>query len=227
MFRAIRKNIKFLIKKKKFKKKDVVIEGKSKIRKTSFEGKNLIGNSVDIEGSKVGFGSGIGSNSELSKVKIGRYCSIGPGVNIALGKHPTRNFVTTHNFAFDNAIKDLGFSFIENPKFQGVSYSENGYYVSIENDVWIGKNVTLLSGITIGSGAVIAAGAVVTRDVEPYSIVGGVPAKEIRKRFSEDEVEFLLEFKWWNKEFNWIRENVGLFEDIKLLMEYEEIKQGF
>ncbi|GLI55162.1 O-acetyltransferase [Propionigenium maris DSM 9537] len=224
MLRSIRKHIKYLIKKKKLRKQDVIIEGKSKIRKTSFEGKNLIGNNVDIEGSKIGFGSGIGTDSELFKTKIGRYCSIGPGVNIALGKHPTKKFVTTHNFAFDDAMKNLGFSFVKEPRFQGVSYSEKGYYLSIGNDVWIGKNVTLLSGVTIGNGAIIAAGAVVTKDVEPYSIVGGVPAKEIRKRFAEDEVEFLLKFKWWSKEFNWIKENVELFEDINLMMKYKELK---
>ena len=67
----------------------------------------------------------------------------------------------------------------------------------IGNDVWIGSNVTILGGITIGHGAIVATGAVVTKDVPPYSVVGGVPAKVIRYRFSEEKIQELLDEKWW------------------------------
>lgn len=93
-----------------------------------------------------------------------------------------------------------------------------GYTILIGNDVWIGSNVSILGGIEIGNGAVIGAGAVVTKNVEPYSVVAGVPAKELRKRFTEKEILFLESFKWWNKDIKWLEENVVLFSDIKLFI---------
>jgi tetrahydrodipicolinate N-succinyltransferase len=83
--------------------------------------------------------------------------------------------------------------------------------VIIGNDVWIGANAVILDKVKIGDGAVIAAGAIVSKDVKPYTIVGGIPAKPIKKRFSEEEIEKLLEFKWWEKDIRWIRENYELF----------------
>ena len=76
----------------------------------------------------------------------------------------------------------------------------------------------MLGGITIGDGAIIATGAVVTKDVEPYSIVGGVPAKEIKKRFAEKDIEKLLSIKWWGKDRKWIQNNVNQFKNIELFL---------
>lgn len=91
-------------------------------------------------------------------------------------------------------------------------------FVDIGNDVWIGAGVTIMEGIRIGDGAVIAANAVVTKDVKPYEIVGGIPAKHIKNRFTEDEVLFLKEFKWWNRDVKWIKENALAFSDIERFM---------
>ena len=70
----------------------------------------------------------------------------------------------------------------------------------IGNDVWIGLNATILDGVTIGDGAIVAAGAVVTKDVPPYAVVAGVPAKIIKYRFTESQIDFLLKFRWWEKD---------------------------
>lgn len=95
----------------------------------------------------------------------------------------------------------------------------SGYLVDIGHDVWIGADVKIMDGVSIGNGAVVAAGAVVTKDVPPYAIVGGVPAKIIKYRFTPDQIEFLQQFKWWNMPEDWIRENWQMFEDIEKFAE--------
>ena len=77
----------------------------------------------------------------------------------------------------------------------------------------------IMDGVSIGNGAVVAAGAVVTKDVPPYAIVGGVPAKIIKYRFTPDQIEFLQQFKWWNMPEDWIRENWQLFDNIQKFAE--------
>jgi acetyltransferase-like isoleucine patch superfamily enzyme len=89
--------------------------------------------------------------------------------------------------------------------------------VTIGNDVWLGANVIVLDNITIADGAIVAANSVVTKDVPPYAIVGGTPAKLIKYRFDEADIAFLLEYQWWDKDINWLRENLSLFHDIRNL----------
>ena len=92
---------------------------------------------------------------------------------------------------------------------EGKAYPGKGD-TKIGNDVWIGYGATIMPGVTIGDGAIIATKSVVTKDVAPYAIVGGNPAKEIRKRFSEDEIKALLEIQWWDWPIEKITENVQL-----------------
>lgn len=136
----------------------------------------------------------VGDGSLIGSCKIGRFCSIAPGVKIALGEHPMTN-ISTHPLFF--ASKN-GFQVpdgIGEPRNLG----EKRYSIAvIGNDVWIGANVVICRGVTIGNGAVIAAGAVVTSDVEPYSIVGGLPAKHLKYRFDSDTINKLQESEWWN-----------------------------
>ena len=122
-----------------------------------------------------------------SKLVIGKYCSIAPNVTILLGGEHDYRRVTTYPFdMFDNIAN------------QSPPYSLTKGDVVIGNDVWIGINVTILSGVTIGDGAVIGACALVNKDVKPYTIVGGVPAKLIKYRFDKEKIRVLLEFKWWD-----------------------------
>jgi virginiamycin A acetyltransferase len=124
------------------------------------------------------------------KLIIGKFCMIASGVTFIMnGANHLTDAVSTYPFAiFGNGWEGA---------MEGKTYPTKGNLV-IGNDVWIGYNSTLMAGITIGDGAIIATNATVTKDVAPYSIVGGNPAREIRKRFSDEQIEKLLHLQWWN-----------------------------
>lgn len=178
-----------------------------------FEGSNVISSHTTFCG-QMGYGSYIGADSRIFG-KVGRFCSIAGNVKVIGGKHPSNTFVSTHP-AFFSLLKQNGETFVQTQKFKENAFADekNKFPVVIGNDVWIGEGVSILPGVKIGDGAIIAAGATVTKDVEPYSVVGGVPAKLIKKRFTEEEIEFLISFKWWERPIDWIKQNADLFEDI-------------
>lgn len=177
-----------------------------------FEGNNYIGKNSSFVGN-IGYGSYIGNNSEIS-AKIGRFTCIAGNVKTVNGFHPSTQFVSIHP-AFFSVTNNSGISYVTEDKFIEKKYSESRYSVTIGNDVWIGYGVTILAGVTIGDGAIVGAGAVVVKDIEPYTIVGGVPARQIRKRFDNEDVAFLLELKWWDKPHSWLKNHAELFTDIK------------
>ena len=185
-------------------------------RGVSCEGKNHIGDNTVFQGS-LGFASNIAEDCYIS-ANIGRYCSIGRGTKTVLFTHPIDTFVSTHP-AFYSLLKQSGFTYVNKQKFPDIKlYDERKKMgIKIGNDVFIGADVIILGGITIGDGAVVGAGAVVTKDVLPYAVVGGVPARLLKKRFSEEDIEYLRRLEWWNKPHEWIVEHADLFEDIAML----------
>ncbi len=226
MFKNIKNDKKNLKRQKKFElNKKVVFKKNCFIDENTFlEGGNVISPETRLYNSKVGYGTYFGRGCIITSMKFGRYCSIGSRLRVIVGKHPTKDFVSTHP-AFFSTLKQSGFTYSEEQLFKEISYvdEEKKIFVDIGSDVWIGSDVRIVDGITVHDGAIIAAGSVVTKDVLPYTIVGGVPAKIIRKRFDNNDIEFLTNLQWWNKDETWIRANAKYFSNIELLKEKVQI----
>jgi acetyltransferase-like isoleucine patch superfamily enzyme len=165
-----------------------------------------------IQNSTIEKFSYIQSCSTLSYVDMGAFCSIASQVQIGLAEHPV-NKVSTHPVFYDDS-QPLPFFF--KCRRQG---SQKRPRTNIHSDVWIGYDVKIKSGVTIGVGAVVGAGAVVTRDVEPYSVVVGVPARHIKWRFEQMICKQLLDSKWWELSMEELEEIAYLFDSPEKMLD--------
>jgi acetyltransferase-like isoleucine patch superfamily enzyme len=188
------------------------IEYMVEIKNCRFGSYNTIYKYSRLRDSELGDFSYVARNCQVYNTKIGKFCCIGPNVNTGMGAHPSSEFVSSHPLFYSTLGQSSGLVIIEKNLFDEFPQTMIG------NDVWIGNNVTIKYGVKIGDGAIIGSGAVVTKDVEPYSIVGGVPAKIIKYRFNPEEIDFLDKFQWWNKDLDWIKANKHLFTNIREFM---------
>jgi acetyltransferase-like isoleucine patch superfamily enzyme len=144
-------------------------------------------------------GPGTLINATLNEIKIGNFCSIAPGVKI-FGENHKYNRVTSYfinqNIFNGNIKKDI--------------WSKGD--IIIEDDVWIGANSIILSGVHIGRGSIIGAGSVVTKNIDPYNIVGGNPAEKIKKRFKSDTIDLLEKLEWWKWDLEKLNDSKWIFE---------------
>lgn len=195
-------------------KKHIFFEMDSYIDRTTIvEGYNTFGYKSFVSNSHIGFGSYVSDFSKIYSTKIGKYSSIGQNVSTAIGRHPiSENISTCPSFFSDDPRNYL--KFVDKATYEEYSLSDDGYSIHIGNDVWIGNNVVILQGVTIGDGAIVGAGSVVTKDVLPYSVNVGNPSKILRKRFKEEDINRLLSYKWYDKNFEWIREHSEKFNDV-------------
>lgn len=196
MVNFFKRIIKFWILVKKFPKSKIYY-GVNMDRNSIISKKTVLFPNVILQNTKVGEYTYIQSNSVVLSSNIGKFCSIATNVTIGLAAHPT-HMVSTNPVFYDNT-QPLPFFFTEQKEFNNIMAT-----TYIESDVWIGQNVMIKSGVTIGVGAVVGAGSIVTKDVRPYSVVVGVPAKHIKYRFEKEIREKLLTSVWWT------------FDDVKL-----------
>ena len=210
MFRTIKHLVKSIIIWLKFHQKLKFFFSCNISLECTFEGANKIYPHTSFYG-EMGYGSYIGPNCEIS-ASIGRFTSIAPHVRTNSGIHPISEPFATTCPMFFSMRRQNGVTFANKMVFDEVKTRPK-----IGNDVWIGENVFIAGGVSIGDGAVVLAGAVVTKEVPPYAIVGGVPANVLKYRYDEDTIKFLQEFKWWDKNICWLRDNWQLLCDIKKL----------
>jgi acetyltransferase-like isoleucine patch superfamily enzyme len=158
----------------------------------------LVGPDSRLVSSRLGNCSYVSSRVELYRCKVGAFTSIGPRVKTVHGNHPTQ-WVSSHP-AFYSPRKQCGRSFSTEERVPEHRFlpEDPAFQVGLGSDVWIGADTVILEGVRIGHGAIVAAGAVVTKDVAPYAICGGVPARTLRNRFDDSTVERLLRIAWWD-----------------------------
>jgi len=188
MIKGFKRALKILILRIKY--RDSVIRSSASVSLNTVLGKKAkLTEETKLGSCEVGPFSYIGYRSNFTFTEIGSFCSIGPEVICGLGKHPV-DFVSTYpGFYSKEPTGSVWFGAHHEFKEQNKTV--------IGSDVWIGARAVIIGGVTIGTGAIVAAGSVVTKDVPPYAIVGGVPAKIIRFRFNEMMIQQLLNSKWW------------------------------
>ncbi len=159
-----------------------------------------------LEYASLGDFSYLGHDCQVADATIGKFCAIAAHVRIGPPNHPMDR-PSLHRFTYCPEYYDA-----TKARDAGFFADRRAARVTIGNDVWIGHGVTVLAGVTVGDGAVLAAGAVVARDVAPYAIVGGVPARLIRPRFAPDIAARLAAIAWWDWPFEVVMERLAAFQ---------------
>lgn len=169
---------------------------------------------VKIKNSEVGDYSYIGPSCDITNTNIKRFCSIADNCRIGTASHTLNNLSSSPIFTLRK--NGTATTWVE----ESIRHNNDVKKVNIGNDVWIATHVIIKDGITIGDGAIIGAGAVVVKDVPPYAVVGGVPAKVIKYRFEQSIINKLLELQWWNASDEKLKNSVSYFqsEDVTIEM---------
>jgi len=185
-----------------------------------FEGMNAIYAHTDFYG-RMGRGSYIGNDCHIS-ADIGRFSSLGSRITQIVESHPIREPFVTTSPMFISTRKQTGFTFAQKQIAEEYRFYDPQREIAfhIGNDCWVGNDVCFIGGVQVGDGAVVLARAIVTKDVPPYAIVGGIPAKVIGYRYDEETIAFLQKVQWWNKPMEWLQEHADLLCDMDKFKKY-------
>ena len=162
--------------------------------------------------STIGAYSYVGNDTDVECADIGKFCSIADHCRIGMGGHKLVMLSTSP--IFTEAVNGTKTQWVD----KDVHAVEDKRAI-LGNDVWVGSHVLINGGVTVGNGAVIGAGAVVVKDIPPYAVVGGVPARVIRYRFSEDVIAKLEELQWWDMSEDKLKEHIALFQKENVTVE--------
>lgn len=192
-----------------------IVQLSVKVISSKIEGRVKIDANTKIRNSEIGFGSFVAGNSNIVRCKIGKYSLV--GFNSLIGAHPIHNIASIHP-ALYSTKGQYGYTYVKKDNFDEYKDADdNGYAIVIGNDVWATGDIKIIQGITIGDGAVVMSAAVVTKNVPPYAIVAGIPAKIIGYRFSEGDIGFLLKLCWWDRGEEWIKAHAEYFSSVENL----------
>lgn len=198
MTKNILKNIKLILKKKLVGRPN--LDDLFPEKKDLFPNVQIMATTLVSGKNDVGEYTYVGFHGVITSSKIGRYCSIANNVSIGIGEHKIQR-VSTNSIFYKDPFKTL-----------------TEKECTIGNDVWIGSNVVIRRGVTVGNGAIIGSNSFVNKDVKPFEIIGGSPAKFIRMRFSEEQIDLINNSNWWNESLHVARQKIeelektGLFE---------------
>jgi acetyltransferase-like isoleucine patch superfamily enzyme len=189
----------------KYKKKYLKVGISTSISNSEINNYVYLGDNCHILNCQIGKHTYFNNNSSAKNSKIGKFCSIASNVSIGVGKHPT-NMVSTHPAFYANNK--------EFKTFADKMYYDEMDFITIGNDVWIGSDVKIIGNVCIYDGAIIASGSIVTKDVPPYAIYGGIPAKLIKYRFDNDTINKISKIKWWDFNEDDFISNYKDFQDL-------------
>lgn len=190
----------------KYHKGKLKIGNMTYVKKCEFGSFNRLYDNVKLKNVQLGDFTYVAANTQIKNTNVGKFCSIATDCRIGLGRHPTRDFVSTHPVFF-SVQEQVPITFVNK------NYFKEEESIKIGNDVWIGTGVIIVDGVIISDGAIIAAGSVVTKNIPPYAIVGGIPATIIRYRFEKNIIDKLLDIKWWDMNTEDLKKNFKIFHN--------------
>ena len=189
---------------------DVRLGARTSVHESALDPQVALGDDTMVLRATVGRYSYLGPRCIVADTDIGQFCSIAADVAIGSGGHPLERNVAIHPMFYLN--RPPHWDLVSEDRYQEFRKT------SIGNDVWIGTKAVIRDGIKVGHGAVIGAGAIVTKDLEPYGIYAGSPARLIRYRFDEATRKRLLALSWWDRDMTWIRSHAAAFSDVGELL---------